>query len=77
MLVYLKIRIKLFLLSLSNNITKYFDRSSKKRGRGLSDQSKEGNSRDGPKKIRLEKRSIKSLNEMSDDVFAERLKSPT
>ena len=52
----------------------FFDRSSKKRD--LSDQSKEGNSRDEPKKIREEKSSIESLSEMSDDVFAESLKSP-
>ena len=52
----------------------FFDRSSKKRD--LSDQSKEGNSGDEPKKIREEKSSIESLSEMSDDVFAESLKFP-
>ena len=38
---------------LSKDITKYFDRSSKKRD--LSDQSKKGNSGDEPQKIREEK----------------------
>ena len=52
----------------------FFDRSSKKRD--LSDQSKEGNCGDEPKKIREEKSSIESLSEMSEDVFAESLKSP-
>ena len=61
-------------MSLSKDITKYFDRSSKKKD--LSDQSKEGNSGDEPKKIRQEKSSIESFSEMSDDVFAESLKSP-
>ena len=42
----------------------------------LSDQSKERNSGDEPKKIREEKSSIKNLSEMSVDVFAETLKSP-
>ena len=55
-------------MSLSKDITKYFDRSSKKKD--LSDQSKEGNSGDEPKKIRQEKSSIESFSEMSDDVFA-------
>ena len=40
-------------MSLSKDITKFFDRSSKKRD--LSDQSKEGNSGDEPKNIREEK----------------------
>ena len=61
-------------MSLSKDITIFFDRSSKKRD--LSDQSKERNSGDEPKKIREEKSSIESLSEMSDDVFAESLKSP-
>ena len=52
----------------------FFDRSSKKRD--LSDQSKEGNCGDEPKKIREEKSSIESLSEMLDDVFAESLKFP-
>ena len=51
-----------------------YDRSSKKRD--LSDQSKEGNSGDEPKKIMDEKSSIGSLSKMSEDVFAESLKSP-
>ena len=55
-------------------ITKFFDRSSKKRD--ISDQSKEGNTGDEPKKIREEKSSIESLSGISDDVFAESLKSP-
>ena len=42
----------------------------------LSDQSKERNSGDEPKKIREEKSSIKNLSEMSVNVFAETLKSP-
>ena len=61
-------------MSLSKYITNFFDRSSKKRD--LSDQSKKGNSGDELKKIREEESSIKSLSEMSDDVFAESLKSP-
>ena len=61
-------------MSLSKDITKFFDRSSKKRD--LSDQSKEGNSGDEPKKIREEKSIIESLSEISDDVLAESLKSP-
>ena len=58
-------------MSLSKDITTFFDRSSKKRD--LSDLSKEGNSGDEPKKIREEKRCIESVSEMSDDVFAESL----
>ena len=61
-------------MSSLKDITKFLDRSSKKRD--LSDQSKEGNSGDEPKKIREEKSSIESLSEMSDDVFAESSKSP-
>ena len=61
-------------MSLSKDITKSFDRSLKKRD--LSDQSKEGNSRDEPKNIMQEKSSIESLSEISDDVFARSLKSP-
>ena len=56
------------------DITKCFDRSSKKRD--LSDQPKEGNSEDEPKKTREETHSIESLSEMSDKVCAECLKSP-
>ena len=44
--------------------------------RNLSNQSKKGNSGDERKKSRGEKSSIESLSEMSDDVFAESLKSP-
>ena len=40
-------------MSLSKDITNFFDRSSKKRD--LRDQSKEGNSGDEPKNIREEK----------------------
>ena len=58
----------------SKDITKFLDRSSKKRD--LNDQSKEGNSGDEPKKIREEKGSIESLSEMSEDVFVENLKTP-
>ena len=61
-------------MSLLKDITKFFNRSSKKRD--LSDQSKEGNSGDEPKKIREQKSSIESLREISDDVFAESLKYP-
>ena len=60
-------------MSLSKDITKFFDRSSKERD--LSDQSKERDSGNEPKKISEEKSSIESLREMSDDVFAESLKS--
>ena len=63
----------LLCLSLSKDITKFFDKLSKKRD--LSDHSKEGNSGDEPKKIREEKSSIESLSEMSDDVFAESLRN--
>ena len=41
-------------MSLSKDITKFFDRSSKKK-RDLSAQSKEGKSGDEPKNIREEK----------------------
>ena len=58
-------------MSLSKDITTFFDRSSKKRD--LSDLSKEGNSGNESKKIREEKRCIESVSEMSDDVFAESL----
>ena len=61
-------------MSLSIDITKSFDRWSKKRD--LSDPSKEGNSGGEPKKIREEKSSIESLSEISDNVFGESLKSP-
>ena len=61
-------------MSLLKDITKYFDRSSKKGE--LCDQSEEGNSGDEPKKIREETHSIESLSEMSDKVCAECLKSP-
>ena len=61
-------------MCLSKDITKLFDRSSKERD--LSDQSKEGNSGDEPKKIKEEKGSIESLSEMSEDVFVENLKTP-
>ena len=59
-------------MALSKDITRFFDKSSKKRD--LSDQSKEGNSADEPKIITEEKSSIKSLSEMSDNS-AESLKS--
>ena len=61
-------------MSLLKDITKLFDRSSKKRY--LSDQSKKRNSGDELKKIGEEKCSIKSLSEISDDIFAESLKIP-
>ena len=61
-------------MSLLKDITKFFNRSSKKRD--LSDQSKEGNSGDEPKKIREQKSSIESVREISGDVFAESLKYP-
>ena len=61
-------------MSLLKDITKCFDRSSKKRD--LSDQSKEGNSEDEPKKIREETSRTESLSEMSDEVCAQYLKSP-
>ena len=54
-------------MSLSKDIAKLFTRSSKKRD--LSDQSKEGNTGDEPKKIREENSGIESLSEMSDDFF--------
>ena len=50
-------------MSLSKDITKFFDRSSKKRD--LSDQSKEGNSGDEREKIRKEKSSIGSLGDVN------------
>ena len=59
---------------LSKDMTKFFDKSSKKRN--LSDHSKKGHSGDEPKKIREKKSSNERLSEMSDDVFAESLKSP-
>ena len=59
-------------MSLSTDITKFFDRSSKKTE--LSDQSKEGSSGYEPKKIRKEKGSIESLSEISDDVFCREFK---
>ena len=56
---------KLFLLCLySKDITKFWILEK-------NDQSKEGNCRNEPKKIRVEKSSIKSLSEMLDDVFEE------
>ena len=61
-------------MSLSTDITKLFDRSSKKRD--LSDQLKGGNSGYEPKKIRKEKGNTEGLSEISDNVFAESLKSP-
>ena len=61
-------------MSLLKDITKCFDRSSKKRD--LSDQSNEGNSEDEPKKIRVETSSIESLSEMSDEACAQYLESP-
>ena len=63
-------------MSLSRDITKFFYRFIEKK-RDLNDQSKEGNSKDKPKKIREEKSSIESLSEMSNDVLAENLKSLT
>ena len=61
-------------MSLSRDITKFFDKSSKKRDQ--SDQSKEGNSGDEPKNIREEKSSIDKLSEKSNDVFAKSVISP-
>ena len=54
---------------MSKDITKCFNRSSKKKD--LSGQSKEGNNGDVPKKI-----GEGSVSEMSYDVFVESLKSP-
>ena len=62
-------------MSLLKDIRKCFGRSSKKRD--LSDQSKEGDSEDEPKKIREETSRIESLSEMSDKVCTECLKSPS
>ena len=61
-------------MSLSRDITKFFDKSSKKRDQ--SDQSKDGNSGDEPKNIREEKSSIENLSEKSNDVFAKNVISP-
>ena len=57
-------------MSLTKNISKFFEKSSKKRD--LSDQSKTW---EDPKKMR-EESSTGNLTDMSDDVFAESLKSP-
>ena len=54
-------------MSLSKDIAKSFARSSKKRD--LSDQSKEGNTGDEPKRISEENSGIESLSEMSDHFF--------
>ena len=59
-------------MSSSKDITKFIDRSSKKRD--LSDQSKKGNSGDEPKKIREEKSSIESLSE-SRTMFLQRVQN--
>ena len=60
-------------MSLLKDITKFFNRSSKKRD--LSDQSKEGNRGDELIKIRDKTNGIESLSEMSDGVFAKSFKS--
>ena len=57
-------------MSLTKNISKFFEKSSKKRD--LSDQSK---TCEDPKKMR-EESSTGNLTDMADDVFAESLKSP-
>ena len=62
-------------MSLLKDIRKCFGRPSKKRD--LSDQSKEGDSEDEPKKISEETSRIESLSEMSDKVCTECLKSPS
>ena len=49
-------------MSLSKDVAKFFDRSLIKRG--LSDQSKQGNNEDEPKKIKGKKSSIKNLSKM-------------
>ena len=57
-------------MSLTKDISKFFEKASKKRD--LSDQSK---TCEDPKKMR-EESSTGSLTDMADDVFAESLKSP-
>ena len=60
-------------MSLSKDITNFFDKLLKKRD--LSDQSKEGNSRNEPKKIREEITSIEILSEMSDASWQNQLRN--
>ena len=55
---------------MSKNISKFFEKASKKRD--LSDQSK---TCEDPKKIREDKSSTGSLIDMADDAFAESSKS--
>ena len=57
-------------MSLNKDISKFFEKVSKKRD--LSNQSKTCKD---PKKIREDKSSTRSLTDMADDVFAESLKS--
>ena len=58
-------------MSLTKDISKFFERASKKRD--LSDQSK---TCENPKKIREYKSSTGNLADMPNDVFAESFKSP-
>ena len=58
-------------MSLTKDISKFFEKASKKRD--LSDQS---NTCEDQKKMREDKGSTRSLNNMADDVFRESLKSP-
>ena len=60
-------------MSLSKDITNFFDKLLKKRD--LSDQSKEGNSQNEPKKIREEISSIEILSEMSDASWQNQLRN--
>ena len=57
-------------MSLTKDISKFFEKASKKRD--LSDQSK---TCEDPKNMREDKTSTGSLTDMADDVFAENLKS--
>ena len=57
-------------MSLNKDISKFFEKASKKRG--LSDQSK---TCEDPKKMREDKSSTGNLTDMADDVFAESLRS--
>ena len=58
-------------MSLTKDISKFFEKTSKKRD--LSDQSK---TCEDPKKMRGNKSSTENLTCMADDVFAESMKSP-
>ena len=62
---------RIIIFSLTKDISKFFEKASKKRD--LCDQSK---TCEDPKKMRDDKSSIGSLTDIADDVFAECLKSP-